>query len=115
MVKDDVLFGYRPQLFAEAQRTPVAAACRVFSVPRSTYYTSTTAPTDFLTTAVSELEDERHRRLWPALHTRQGVSQTLEPVNLASIEGVRIRIDAAQDYVLGPLDPRPPGRRAGRP
>jgi transposase len=38
MVKDDVLFGYRLQLFAEAQRTSVAAACRVFGVHRSTYY-----------------------------------------------------------------------------
>jgi hypothetical protein len=36
MVKDDVLFGYRLQLFAEAQRTSVSAACRVFGVPRST-------------------------------------------------------------------------------
>jgi transposase InsO family protein len=39
MVKDDVLFGYRLQLFAEAQRTSVAQACRVFGVHRSTYYT----------------------------------------------------------------------------
>lgn len=38
MVKDDVLFGYRLQLFAEAGRTSVAAACRVFGVHRSTYY-----------------------------------------------------------------------------
>jgi transposase len=38
MVKDDVLFGYRLQLFAEAQRTSVSAACRVFGVHRSTYY-----------------------------------------------------------------------------
>ena len=38
MVKDDVLFGYRLQLFAEAQRTSVAAACRLFGVHRSTYY-----------------------------------------------------------------------------
>jgi len=39
MVKDDVLFGYRLQLFAEAQRTSVAQACRLFGVHRSTYYT----------------------------------------------------------------------------
>lgn len=38
MLKDDVLFGYRLQLFAEAQRTSVSAACRVFGVHRSTYY-----------------------------------------------------------------------------
>src|ERR671930_1158712 len=38
MAKDDVLFGYRRQLFAEAARTNVSAACRTFGVHRSTYY-----------------------------------------------------------------------------
>ncbi len=38
MTKDDVLFGYRQQLFAEAARTSVSAACRAFGVHRSTYY-----------------------------------------------------------------------------
>jgi transposase InsO family protein len=38
MTKDDVLFGYRQQLFAEAARTSVTAACRTFRVHRSTYY-----------------------------------------------------------------------------
>lgn len=38
MTKDDVLFGYRQQLFAEAARTSVSAACRMFGVHRSTYY-----------------------------------------------------------------------------
>ena len=38
MTKDDVLFGYRQQLFAEAARTNVSAACRMFGVHRSTYY-----------------------------------------------------------------------------
>ena len=38
MTKDDVLFGYRVQLFAEAARTNVSAACRIFGVHRSTYY-----------------------------------------------------------------------------
>jgi transposase-like protein len=38
MTKDDVLFGYRQQLFAEAARTNVSAACRTFGVYRSTYY-----------------------------------------------------------------------------
>jgi transposase InsO family protein len=38
MTKDDVLFGYRLQLFAEATRTSVSAACRTFGVHRSTYY-----------------------------------------------------------------------------
>jgi transposase len=36
--KDDVLFGYRQQLFARAARTNVSAACRMFGVHRSTYY-----------------------------------------------------------------------------
>ncbi len=38
MTKDDVLFGYRQQLFADAARTSVSAACRTFGVHRSTYY-----------------------------------------------------------------------------
>ena len=38
VTKDDVLFGYRLQLFAEAARTSVSAACRTFGVHRSTYY-----------------------------------------------------------------------------
>jgi transposase InsO family protein len=38
MTQDDVLFGYRLQLFALAARTTVAHACRTFGVHRSTYY-----------------------------------------------------------------------------
>jgi transposase len=38
MTKDDVLFGYRQALFAEATRTSVSQACRRFGVHRSTYY-----------------------------------------------------------------------------
>src|SRR4051794_27424222 len=38
MTQDDVLFGYRLQLFDLAGRTTVANACRVFGVHRSTYY-----------------------------------------------------------------------------
>jgi transposase InsO family protein len=38
VTQDDVLFGYRLQLFAEAARTSVSAACRTFGVHRSTYY-----------------------------------------------------------------------------
>src|SRR5271169_1966364 len=38
MTKDDVLFGYRLQLFDLAGRTSVSNACRVFGVHRSTYY-----------------------------------------------------------------------------
>lgn len=38
MTQDDVLFGYRLQLFDLAGRTTVTNACRVFGVHRSTYY-----------------------------------------------------------------------------
>lgn len=38
MTKDDVLFGYRQALFAEAARTNISEACRRFGVHRSTYY-----------------------------------------------------------------------------
>jgi transposase InsO family protein len=38
MSEDDVLFGYRLQLFDLAARTTVTEACRVFGIHRSTYY-----------------------------------------------------------------------------
>jgi transposase InsO family protein len=38
VTKDDVLFGYRQQLFAEAARTSVSEACRRLGVHRSTSY-----------------------------------------------------------------------------
>ena len=38
VTQDDVLFGYRQRLFAEAARTSVSEACRRFGVHRSTYY-----------------------------------------------------------------------------
>src|SRR3954469_10992511 len=38
MTQDDVLFGYRLQLFDLAPRTSVSHACRIFGVHRSTYY-----------------------------------------------------------------------------
>ena len=38
MTQDDVLFGYRLQLFDLAARTAVAHACRTLGVHRSTYY-----------------------------------------------------------------------------
>jgi transposase InsO family protein len=38
MTKDDVLFGYRLQVFDLAGRTNVSHACRVFGIHRSTYY-----------------------------------------------------------------------------
>jgi transposase InsO family protein len=38
MTKDDVLFGYRLQLFDLAARTTVTNACRTFGVHRSTFY-----------------------------------------------------------------------------
>ena len=38
MTQDDVLFGYRLQLFDLAGRVGVSAACRTFGVHRSTFY-----------------------------------------------------------------------------
>src|SRR5215208_2606329 len=38
MTQDDVLLGYRLQLFDLAARTTVTHACRIFGVHRSTYY-----------------------------------------------------------------------------
>src|SRR5918997_1675492 len=38
MTQDDVLFGYRLQLFALAEEGGVSEACRLMGVHRSTYY-----------------------------------------------------------------------------
>ena len=38
MTQDDVLFGYRLQLFALAGERGVSEACRLMGVHRSTYY-----------------------------------------------------------------------------
>ncbi len=38
MTQDDVLFGYRPQLFALAAERGVSQACRLMGVHRSTCY-----------------------------------------------------------------------------
>jgi len=38
MTQDDVLFGYRLQLFALAAERGVSEACRLMGVHRSTYY-----------------------------------------------------------------------------
>ena len=38
MTQDDVLFGYRCQVFALAGRTSVSHACRTFGIHRSTFY-----------------------------------------------------------------------------
>src|SRR5829696_5338527 len=38
MTEDDVLFGYRLQLFALAAERGVSEACRLMGVHRSTYY-----------------------------------------------------------------------------
>ena len=40
MTQDDVLFGYRLQVFDLAGRTSVSHACRIFGIHRSTYYAS---------------------------------------------------------------------------
>jgi transposase-like protein len=38
MTQDDVLFGYRLQLFALAAERGISQACRLMGVHRSTYY-----------------------------------------------------------------------------
>jgi hypothetical protein len=38
VTQDDVLFGYRCQVFDLAGRTSVSHACRTFGIHRSTYY-----------------------------------------------------------------------------
>lgn len=61
-------------------------------------------PSDFVATALSELNGTSEASQYgpPYTHT-PGAAQKVGPVDLQSIPGVRIPIDTAQDFVVGPL------------
>jgi hypothetical protein len=76
---------------------------------------ATTAPSDFVATATAELGGTSDTAQYgPPYNSTQGASQTLGPVDLQSLSGVRLPVDTAQDLVIGPLEtvPQPPAELA---
>ena len=69
------------------------------------------APSDFVATATAELGGTSDTAQYgPPYNSTAGASQTLGPIDLQSLSGVRLPVDTAQDMVLGPLGtlPQPP-------
>ncbi|MEA5455390.1 hypothetical protein SPF06_11720 [Sinomonas sp. JGH33] len=69
------------------------------------------APSDFVATATAELGGTSDTAGYgPPYNATPGASQTLGPIDLQSLSGVRLPIDTAQDFVIGPLGmlPQPP-------
>lgn len=68
-------------------------------------------PSDFVATATAELGGTSDTAGYgPPYNSTQGATQTLGPIDLQSLSGVRLPIDTAQDFVIGPLSslPAPP-------
>ncbi len=68
-------------------------------------------PTDFVTTAVSELDGTSTTATYgPPYNHTSGAGQKIGPVSLQRLAGVRIPVDAARDFVLSPLQSLAPDR-----
>lgn len=66
------------------------------------------APSDFVATATAELGGTSDTAQYgPPYNATQGASQTLGPIDLQSLSGVRLPIDTAQDLVVAPLETLP--------
>ena len=69
---------------------------------------SNAAPTDFVQTAITELDGTSATATYgPPYNSTAGASQKLGPISLQQAPGVTIPIDTAQDFVLGPLESLP--------
>ena len=65
-------------------------------------------PVDFATTATAELGGTSDTAQYgPPYNDTQGATQTLGPIDLQSLSGVRLPIDTAKAFVLGPLHTLP--------
>ena len=61
-------------------------------------------PKDFLTAAVSELDRSSDVAVYgPPYNNTPGAAQKIGPICLQCIPGVRIPVDTAQEFVVGPL------------
>ncbi|MES2169301.1 MAG: hypothetical protein V4479_01065 [Actinomycetota bacterium] len=93
----------------------VLAASAIFSSPDDHSVTlkswAIAQPVDFVTTATAELGGTSDTAQYgPPYNATQGATQTLGPIDLQSMAGVKIPIDTAKDFVIGPLStlPSPP-------
>lgn len=76
---------------------------------------ATTAPADFVATAATELGGTSGTAGYgPPYNSTPDASQKIGPVDLQSLSGVRLPVDTAQDFVIGPLEslPSPPAALA---
>ena len=65
---------------------------------------STAAPNDFVTTATAELAGASDTASYgPPYSSTTGATQTLGPIDLQSLSGIRLPIDTAKDFVTTPL------------
>jgi hypothetical protein len=86
----------------------VVCLAGVFSSPDDPAITikswSATAPIDFLTTAISELDGTSGTATYgPPYTNTAGASQKLGPIGLETLSGTRIPLDTAKDFVINPL------------
>jgi hypothetical protein len=66
-------------------------------------------PVDFASTATAELGGTSDTAQYgPPYNNTQGATQTLGPIDLQSLSGVRLPIDTARAFVIGPLETRSP-------
>lgn len=69
---------------------------------------SAKAPMDFATTATAELAGTSETSQYgPPYNHTPGATQTLGPIDLQSLSGVRLPIDTATDFVIDPLKTLP--------
>jgi hypothetical protein len=69
---------------------------------------ATAAPSDFVATAVTELDGSSGTATYGAPYTyTPGAAQKIGPVSLQHIAGVTTPVNTAQDFVLGPLSSVP--------
>lgn len=74
-----------------------------------------TSPADFVATAAKELgETSDTAGYGPPYNSAPDASQKIGPVDLQSLSGVRLPVDTAKDFVIGPLQtlPQPPAALA---
>ena len=97
----------------------VLTASAIFSSPDDKSVTlkswAVAQPTDFVTTATAELGGTSGTAGYgPPYNSTAGATQTLGPIDLQSLAGVKLPVDTAQDFVIGPLEtlPSPPSELA---
>ena len=62
------------------------------------------APADFVTTATAELAGTSDTASYgPPYSNTKGATQTLGPIDLQTLSGVRLAVDTANEFVITPL------------